>query len=397
MLLLILAVLANPHLAAGVAGAQLGDVAPPSHPLEHPWLDPGTGVEGWASQGVHLPHFLLPLACAVIAGGVVFVYGKQGSWVVASVLTYLAALSTMELAVKCVFQTAFRFPQLLTAMHAAVSALLCLPVLLHRSMKEGQEIDLPTAREFFLFISPIGLASAASIFTNNEALRLCTVSIVVIVASTGCICTMGVVRLLGMPVDPLLLFPATIVVVGCALSTAGEKDFSSLGIFLCFSSSMLRAVRSAMQQRLMYGEAKDRLDPCALLLWSSLPSALFSLLCSFAFEGVEPYRILLIDPNVRSAIAASCINAAVLNLSILFVIKQRGAVGTQLISQVRSVISVMGDIVIFREPVTFLEIIGFVVVLGGVCGYTELERRLKLSGERAEAPGDSGAGTRAKS
>lgn len=163
---------------------------------------------------MHLPHFLLPLACAVIAGGVVFVYGKQGSWVVASVLTYLAALSTMELAVKCVFQTAFRFPQLLTAMHAAVSALLCLPVLLHRSMKEGQEIDLPTAREFFLFISPIGLASAASIFTNNEALRLCTVSIVVIVASTGCICTMGVVRLLGMPVDPLLLFPATIVVVG---------------------------------------------------------------------------------------------------------------------------------------------------------------------------------------
>lgn len=49
MLLLILAVLANPHLAAGVAGAQLGDVAPPSHPLEHPWL--GVGAFGTRSVG----------------------------------------------------------------------------------------------------------------------------------------------------------------------------------------------------------------------------------------------------------------------------------------------------------------------------------------------------------
>jgi len=339
------------------------------------------------NQGVDVPTHLLPVACVVVVAAIIFIYGRKGIWVVASILTYLTSLSTMKLAVKWVFQSPdFRFPQILTGMHAAASGLLCVPILLRRRAETGEPIAVPTAREMLFMITPIAVAGAASISANNEALRYCSVSFVIIVASTACICTMGMVVLLGMPFEPALLIPAFVLVFGCALSTVGELNFSLIGMLFALAANMLRATRGALQQKLMTGEDKNKFDPCTLLLWSSVPSVVLSLVCSLLFEGTQPYRALfVVDGSVILAILLSCVNAAVLNLSNLIVTKHLGAVGAQMVSQVRAVVTVVADIVIFHEPMTAIEFVGFGVVLAGVYGYAEMENWLKQKREMEKA------------
>merc|ERR1740129_1101869 len=95
-----------------------------------------------------------------------------------------------------------------------------------------------------------------------------------------------------MPVSKSLLPPALLVTFGCIISTAGEINFSSLGVILCLGAAFFRSLKVALQQRLLSGETKDKFDPVALLFWISLPSTLTMFAFSVMYEGMEPYRVL---------------------------------------------------------------------------------------------------------
>merc|ERR1719213_1342422 len=81
--------------------------------------------------------------------------------------------------------------------------------------------------------------------------------------------------------------------------------------------------------------------------------------------------------GIVTAVAVSCINACILNLAVLFVIKDLGAVGTQLVAQAKSVLTVMGGMTLFHEAFSPIEVVGFLLVMGGVYTFSEMERRAK--------------------
>lgn len=324
-----------------------------------------------------------PLTAAIMVGAVCTLYGTRGPQVVGSVLCYLVALSTIKLSVKWVFtQHNFQYAKLLSSVHFLSGALACLGIMLNRKWQQGGHIPSPTKSEFFLMIFPMSLTVAFSVGADNMALVFSSAAFTEIIGSTGCLSTIAAVVLMGMPFDKWLALPVAMVAVGCMISIVGEINFSGLGMSLCFASTIFRSLKVALQQRLMTGQTKEQLDPCALLFWISIPSTLAMFAASLMTEGFDPYRDL---GNMDStgfqgllfAIVVSCVNAVTLNLAQLFVTKDLGAVGSQLIAQSKMVLTILGAMVIFGEPVTYLEAVGFAQVLFGVFLFSRIENQAK--------------------
>ena len=71
--------------------------------------------------------------------------------------------------------------------------------------------------------------------------------------------------------------------------------------------------------------------------------------------------------------------ACVLNLSMLFVVRSLGAVGTTVVAQTKAALTVFGSVALFNEVVSPVEFVGFVAVLGGAYLYNRVEKEEKGS------------------
>merc|ERR1712087_919443 len=86
---------------------------------------------------------------------------------------------------------------------------------------------------------------------------------------------------------------------------------------------------------------------------------------SVATEGSAPWVGLAQAPDVMGlslAILASAVIAVTLNISALFVIKQLGAVGMQMVSQMKSLLVVIGGIALLGKSFTDTQKAGFLTV-----------------------------------
>merc|ERR1719499_3001492 len=103
---------------------------------------------------------------------------------------------------------------------------------------------------------------------------------------------------------------------------------------------------------------------------------------SIVSEGAKPYMALgALEPaqlhNLVFAILLSCVNAVILNLAQLYVTKHLGAVGGQLVSQAKMVLTVLGGMVLFGESFSQLETLGFAMALCGVYTFTRMDQAFK--------------------
>lgn len=345
-----------------------------------------------ASKEVHVPWMMLPLTVVLVTSFIMFIYGPRGPRVVASVIVYLLSLASMKLSVKWVFAThAYPFAKFVSALHFIAGGLVTFTILQRR----GVPIPRPTFQEFSLMICPIAMAVVLSIGANNMALVFSTAAFTEIIGATNCLITIALVMMMGMPIDKWLILPACVVAFGCALGTVGELNFSLLGMLLCLMSNVFRSLKVTLQQKLMTGASQDKFDPTALLFWISLPSSFVMLVGSLSTEGLSPYAALGgRGPSelhgLLFAIIVSCVNATILNLAQLYVTKDLGAVGGQLVAQAKMVLTVLGGIVLFGESFSQLEVIGFALALVGVFAFTRMDQAFKEKQKGALNPQESG-------
>eukprot|EP00929_Paragymnodinium_shiwhaense_P089581 TRINITY_DN49741_c0_g1_i1.p4 TRINITY_DN49741_c0_g1~~TRINITY_DN49741_c0_g1_i1.p4 ORF type:complete len:174 (+),score=37.43 TRINITY_DN49741_c0_g1_i1:1076-1597(+) len=168
------------------------------------------------------------------------------------------------------------------------------------------------------------------------------------------------------------------------MTTVGEINFSAAGMILCVYAVVARSARTILQHAVLTGDAKDRLGPLELLCWMCLPaSGVFLALSAFsAEEGFAPYRDLLYGEHsawTATVLLATCVNACLVNLAMLFATKELGAVGIQLVAQTKTVLVVFGGIAVLHEEVSRLQLAGLVVILFGVFLFSRLDQKTKAS------------------
>lgn len=301
------------------------------------------------------------------------------------VLAYLFALATMKAAVKVVeYNNSFKFPLFLTGVHFAFCALLALAIMYYRHRATGAQFVVPTLRSFMMMFVPIALCFGASVAMNNIALVTASTSFVEIVSAAAPIVTVAVMLVMGKPFNLLLLVPCFLVFFGCSLCSKADPTYTMLGLSLAAGANVPRALKSILQQVLMQKEQQgNTFSPLEVLAWTCVPSCLIMLGGSLVKEGLAPYRALH-SVSERSqawqllgAILISCMNAAILNSANLFVVKDLGAVGSQIVAQTKSLLVVLGGVGVLGETIPRMEFAGFALVMVGVFMYNDLEARLK--------------------
>jgi len=332
-------------------------------------------TEGLLTSYVHV--FLYLLMFAFVGCIVAAVYGKQGASVVSRIYIYLGAMSTIKLSVKLVYNTiSVPCAKFLCASHFTFCTALAFAILFYRARAVRKPMDLPSFREFVGKILPIAMATSTSVVANNLALLSCSVSLTEIIASTSPAVSLGVMLVRGRTFSKWLLVPVVLVVIGCWVSTSWAMNgFSIVGVAFCVISLVSRGVKVVLQEEVLRGELGVCTDPCTLLAWIFLPSAAVMLAWSLFAEGLGPITQLTSGPDRLVAclyVALSCANACCLNLSALWVVKDLGAIGGQLVAPLKAGLVLLGASVLFHDVLNRMQIFGFVMVLSGVVLYENL-------------------------
>merc|ERR1719478_692827 len=220
------------------------------------------------------------------------------------------------------------------------------------------------------------------------ALVYSTSAFVEIVGASSPIVAVLVTLAMRQPFDLKLIGPCFLVLFGCALTSNGEPHFSMLGLMLATGANLPRALKTVLQHMLLKSDADGTTySPVQVLAWTCLPSTLLMFIWSLAQEGMTPYHQWYqqgLRSELTGAILLSCLNASVLNTAILFVVKDLGAVGTQIVAQMKSVLVVLGGMCFLREQVSRMEFVGFLLVMVGVYTYNDLESRTKSTSKDAQ-------------
>lgn len=316
----------------------------------------------------------------VIGMLVIGLYWKRPAAVIVRIMMYLLSLSTIKMSVRSLFEVYnFDFPKLLTTLHFLTSGLFCCAVLMCTSSPSAAKRGaMPSWGCMCGMILPISMAFACSIAAGNAALVHSSTSFVEMISSSTPACTVVVAIVFQQPFRKQLVWPVLVVCGGLALCASGAMHFSMMGFLFSLCATLLRSVKSVLQQILMVGQ-DARFEPLELLAWISVPSVTVMLAWSLATEGTLPYSMLA-GPgslNLIICIGLTCVNASILNVMGIFVVKDLGAVGAQLAGQLKGVLTVLGGMAVLHERVYPQQAVGYGFVLLGVFWYTNMESSLK--------------------
>lgn len=165
---------------------------------------------------------------------------------------------------------------------------------------------------------------------------------------------------------------------GLLVCSTEEVNFDLTGASFAVLATVLRATKSVMQEKLLDPKEKD-MDFVSLLFYLAPWAGLFLLIMSFCFEGLEPLRTVCPWRNdvpttdvlqLLALLACSGVNACFLNLSGNLVTSYVGAVGLQILGNLKSCMSIVVSVAIFRNPVTLLQCCGVIMCLFGVWLYS---------------------------
>lgn len=325
----------------------------------------------------------------IMVGLVMVLYWSRGLIVIFRVTLYLLSLSTMTLSVENVFETCdFDFPKFVSALHFTSCGVMSFGILVYQRYMHGTPILIPTQKQFLGYILPISFAFAMSIATNNMALVHMGAGFVAIIGSCTPICIVLINLSMGRPFHCKLMLPVLLVCGGMAMCATGELNFSTLGFLLAFAAAALRALKSALQHELMDSRDSSRkpMAPVDLLAWMSLPALLVLLVWSILSEGTAPFARLASKEwlPITWAVGISCINAMMLNVLGLFVIKDLGALGGSITAQLKGFLTIFGGAALFGESIRYMEISGYCIIILGAYWFTRAEQEAKKQCEEKE-------------
>jgi len=310
---------------------------------------------------------------------VTFMFRGSGASVVAQVVMYVCCLAFIKIAMKEVFRLGFKYPKFVTSLHLLLSSGAAFIVMAKRKFVNGEEFVVPSSKELFYCILPIALMFGLSIGSENSALLYVSAAFSEVVAASNPVMSAFLTWATGLPFNFHLLAPILVVVTGCIISIKGELAFSAFGSGMLLFAVFCRGMKAVMQQKVLTGATKDKFDPCTLMAWTCLYSFIYMAAYSAATEGAVPIQLLgdgFGGAYLLGAILASCAIACTLNISALFVIKELGAVGMQMVSQMKSLLVVLGGVTLLSETFTLTQQIGFGIILGGVWWYSQMKLQL---------------------
>jgi len=299
--------------------------------------------------------------------------------------SFVVSVSLVNMTKWVYVKHAFKYPFFLTASHMAASYIFA-HTAIHWCHLSGapEQRRILSLREQVFVVAPFSLLGAASIACANVALVFLYPSFHEMLQNCSPFWTMVLAILLQKKRFSTAGYGAMLLVIlGGCLCTVGEtSNFPIVGVFFSIMATVLRAFRALLQDNLLRG--REKLDSITLLYYAA-PFNLALFLCgSFVFEGLRPWREFpTLGFGGKFSIAMAAFTASQYNLLAYLIVGHLGAVGSMVINNLKTptVIIVCG--IIFGNPFTWPQALGFAFASVGAYLYTKQGEKLK-GGEQTE-------------
>ena len=315
----------------------------------------------------------------------------------------------------------FRLPIFLTFMHMCVAYACCEVVL---SFKERSAVAAFRSHSSSTSNnSKVGWVSARQQLQSNRQFwkifalsQTFAVSIVAAVASLEYLevsfeqaiaaCTPAVTAFMGMVIlrkkeHWRVWASLTPVILGGMVTAGAEPTFHAKGLALVLASMVARATKSCLQELLLSSAESssaeggkdgfvqsEKLDSLNSLRWMSLMSVCTLLPASVEFEGVCAIKAALRsayeENDLAWALCANCAGAFLVNISQFLVTQHVGALSMQVLGNVKTIVTVVFSVVIFKNVVGLRSVLGYALTLIGCFVYLR-EKRKREAIEHASA------------
>lgn len=301
--------------------------------------------------------------------------GSSTKWI------FLYAKICMEETKQCY---AFKFPLTITVIHMVFSWAMCwcqLTCMGSRPKVPGLSVGQQLEK-----IVPLAVCFSLSVAMGNLSLKYIYPSFNQMLGAMSPLITV----LLAMAIQrkrynwwTWLSMP--VICGGLAICSFQESNFHPLGAFYATGATVLRAVKSIMQGRLLQG---DKIDSVSLLYYMAPWAAGVLLLLATFMEGFEPQLLLLsglrgMGPAGPGAVhdrvtggtyvvlllVVSGLNACLLNVANFLVTSYTSAVTLQVLGNVKSCLAIAVSVAIFGNHLSLEQAAGVATCLFGVWLY----------------------------
>ena len=270
--------------------------------------------------------------------------------------------------------TQYKFPVAITVIHMIFSWVLCRFYIFH---VRGDTAGL-TYEQQLKEIMPLSTCFALSVAMGNMSLKYIYPSFNQMLGSMSPLITVllaVVVQQKSFSIKTWLSMP--VICIGLAICSVKELNFNVLGTFFAIAATVLRAVKSLIQGKLL----SSKMDSVSLLYYMAPMSAFVLSFLMICIEGLEPITLLVAPAKPGTPVTGlgtltfllmlSGLNACLLNISNFLVTSHTSPVTLQVLGNVKSCLGIAVSVAIFKNSITMEQLLGVFTCLFGVWIYNQ--------------------------
>lgn len=271
----------------------------------------------------------------------------------------------------------FRYPVFLTACHMSASALLSSAFAAATSSSSSRR---PLSRGQAARVAVLGAVFCGSVVAGNVSLRYLPVSFNQAVGATTPFFTALIAYAVAGRREARATYAALVpVVAGVVIATGGEPSFHLFGFIMCVGATAGRALKTVLQGILLSSE-EEKLNSMDLLRYMAPVAVVLLVPATLMMEPDALGAAAALareDPSFVWMLLGNSSLAYLVNLTNFLVTKHTSPLTLQVLGNAKGAVAVVVSILIFKNPVTVMGMLGYGVTIVGVVLYGEAKKRSK--------------------
>ncbi|EOY07315.1 hypothetical protein SCA6_001363 [Theobroma cacao] len=268
----------------------------------------------------------------------------------------------------------FKYPIFLTMCHMLACSLLSYVAIAWIKVVPMQSIG---SRKQFLKITGLSLVFCFSVVLGNVSLRYLPVSFNQAIGATTPFFTAVFAYVMSKKMERWVTYLTLIpVVAGVIIASGAEPSFHLFGFLMCVSATAARALKSVLQAILLSSE-EEKLNSMNLLMYMAPIAVAILLPATLLMErNVVAITVALARKDIKIVyyLFFNSSLAYLVNLTNFLVTKHTSALTLQVLGNAKGAVAVVVSILIFRNPISLIGMLGYSLTVFGVVLYSESKK-----------------------
>ncbi|CAI5945427.1 unnamed protein product [Closterium sp. NIES-65] len=303
-----------------------------------------------------------------------FTLGLIASW-------YICNIGVLLLNKFLLSNYGYKYPIFLTMCHMAACSLFSYIAIAWMKLVPLQAIR---SRSQFLKIAALSAIFCFSVVSGNISLKYLPVSFNQAIGATTPFFTAFFAYIMTFKREAWVTYAALIpVVMGVVIASGSEPSFHLYGFIICIAATAARALKTVVQGLLLQSDG-EKLNSMNLLLYMA-PIAVVLLVPATLIMEDNVLGITIKqakeDWGILPLLAVNSATAYFVNLTNFLVTKYTSPLTLQVLGNAKGAVAVVVSILLFRNPVTVVGMIGYSITVIGVVLYSEAKKRSSKQSE----------------